>query len=75
MLFLIGTLLSCFLFFVFVVLPQMWHVAHDDGDEEDVEEHELEKAAKYYEDGIEEQPASEIEVGGGGGGWRYKFTG
>lgn len=34
---------------------------HDDGDEEDVETHELEKAARYYEEGIQEQPESERE--------------
>lgn len=34
-------------------------MVHDDGDAEDVESHELEKAAKYYDDGIEEQPDSD----------------
>lgn len=36
-------------------------MVHDDGDEEDVETHELEKAARYYEEGIQEQPESERE--------------
>ena len=36
-------------------------MVHDDGDEEDVETHELEKAAKYYEEGIQEQPEWERE--------------
>ena len=43
-------------------LGQLWHVLHDDGDAEDVEAHELEKAARYYEGGIEEQPHSADEV-------------
>ena len=32
---------------------------HDDGDAEDLEAHELEKAAKHYEDGVEELPISD----------------
>lgn len=36
-------------------------MVHDDGDEEDVETHELEKAARYYEDGVMEQPESDRE--------------
>lgn len=32
---------------------------HDDGDEEDMEEHEVEKAVRYYDEGIEDQPDSD----------------
>lgn len=31
-------------------------MVHDDGDEEDMEEHELSKAGKYFDDGVEEMP-------------------
>ena len=35
---------------------QLWHVVHDDGDEEDLEEHELSKARKYFDEDMEEMP-------------------
>lgn len=31
-------------------------MVHDDGDEEDLEEHELSKARTYFDDDVEEMP-------------------
>lgn len=50
---------ACFWQIVFI---QLWHVVHDDGDEEDMEEHEIEKALKYFDEGIDDQPESDKEV-------------
>jgi len=43
------------------VCAQLWHVVHDDGDEEDMEEHELAKARKYFDEGVEEMPSDDDE--------------
>ncbi|CAM9326712.1 unnamed protein product [Scytosiphon promiscuus] len=41
--------------------PELWHVVHDDGDEEDMEEHELSKARKYFTEGsMSSMPDSHI---------------
>lgn len=40
---------------------QLWHVVHDDGDEEDLEEHELSKARTYFDQDVEEMPPDDDE--------------
>lgn len=43
----------------------MWHVTHDDGDQEDLEEHELVEAMQRYEqapaDGLQVEALSDDE--------------
>lgn len=36
-------------------------MVHDDGDEEDMESHEILKALRYFDDQVEEQPDSDKE--------------
>jgi hypothetical protein len=44
--------------------PPLFHALHDDGDEEDLEVHEVEEAIKNVEDGVEEM-AKDGETGAG----------
>lgn len=36
-------------------------MVHDDGDEEDMEDHEVTRAMKYFDEGVEEMPDDEEE--------------